>query len=229
MSKFRAVLLDVDGTLVDSNDAHAMAWVEAMARGGYDVPYKKVRSAIGMGSDNLLPSTIGVEKESEEGKRLSEWWKEIFKESYLPKLKAFPKSRELLARMKEVGLKLVVASSSEPDMLQKLLDIVGAQGLVAETTSAGDAKRSKPDPDIIRAALENAGYPASKVVMLGDTPYDVQASTRAGVPIIAVRCGGWDDSQLKGAIATYEDPEDLLAHYDSSPLGDDNLHEPPAS
>ncbi len=219
MSNFRGVILDVDGTLVDSNDEHAQAWVEAMAKGSYTVSFEKIRRAVGMGSDNLLPSTIGVDKESEEGKQLSKWYTEIFKEKYLPHLVAFPQARGLLQRMKDRGLRLVVASSSEPQLLKKLLTIAGVEDLVEDTTSSGDAKNSKPDPDIIQAALKKMGYPPEQVVMLGDTPYDVQAAGKAGVLTIAVRSGGWGDTDLKGALAIYDSPADLLAHFDDSPLG----------
>ena len=218
MAAIRGVLLDVDGTLVDSNDAHAHAWVEALARGGYEVPFEKARRLIGMGSDNFLPAAVGIKKETEEGKQLSGWWSEIFKAKYLPKLKAFPGSRELLERMGDEGLKLVVASSAEEGMIKTLLEIAGAEGLVEDTTCSDDAARSKPDPDIVHAALKTAGCPADQAVLLGDTPYDIEGAGKAGVRLIALRCGGWDDKGLAGALTVYQDPADLLAHYEQSPL-----------
>lgn len=220
MSNFRGVILDVDGTLVDSNNEHAQAWVEAMAKGGYTLSFEKTRRAVGMGGDNLLPSTIGVDKESEEGKQLSKWYAQIFQEKYMPQLVAFPQARKLLQRMKDKGLKLVVASSSEPQLLKELLTIAEVADLVEDTTSSGDAKKSKPDPDIIQAALKKIGYLPEQVVMLGDTPYDIEAAGKAGVPTIGVRCGGWGDAELKGALAIYDSPADLLARFDTSPLGD---------
>ncbi len=119
MGPIKGVILDVDGTLVDSNDTHARAWVEAMAGSGYNVSYEKVRSLIGKGSDKLLPETIWVEKVSPEGKELAKKWKEIFNRKFLPELKPFPGTRDLLVKMRASGLKLVVASSSEKDMLIK--------------------------------------------------------------------------------------------------------------
>lgn len=214
----KAALLDIDGTLVDSNDAHARTWVEAFRRGGYDVPFEKVRPLIGMGADNLIPAAVGISKETEVGEQLSKWWEEIFKEKYLPHIKAFPKVRELLQRMRDSGLKLVVASSSKEELLEKLLEITGAKDLLQDETSADDAKSSKPDPDIVHAALEKAGVPPDEALMLGDSPYDIEAAGKAGVDLVALRCGGFSDSDLKGALAIYDDPADLLEHYDESPF-----------
>lgn len=216
--RVRAVVLDVDGTLVDSNDAHTRAWVEALRSGGHEVPYDKVRRLIGMGSDNLLPGAVGVEKDTPEGKQLSEAWKAIFSKDYLPKIEAFPHTAELLQRMSDGGLRLAVASSAEKDMLDTLLERAGADGLIQELASSTDARNSKPDPDIIRAALDRLQEAPEHVLMIGDTPYDVEAAHRAGVGIIAFRCGGWDDAGLKGAIAIYDGPEDLLRNYETSPL-----------
>jgi HAD superfamily hydrolase (TIGR01509 family) len=217
-NELKAVLLDIDGTLVDSNDAHARTWVEAFKRGGYEVPFEKVRSLIGMGADNLIPTAVGISKDTEKGKQLSKWWEEIFKEKYLPHIEAFPKVRELLQCMREGGLKLVAASSSKEDLLEKLLEITGASDLFQEDTSADDADNSKPDPDIIHAALEKAGLPPEEALMLGDSPYDIEAAGKAGVGLVALRCGGFSDEDLKGALAIYDDPADLLEHYDESPF-----------
>jgi HAD superfamily hydrolase (TIGR01509 family) len=218
VAKIRGVILDVDGTLVESNDAHAKSWVEAMAEYGYNVPYEKVRPLIGMGGDKVLPETIGVEKDSELGKKISQRRAEILKERYLPTMRAFPQADELLRRMRSDGLKLAVASSAQPDELKALLGKVGASDLIEEETSSKDAQSSKPDPDIMQVTLQRIGLPADEVVMLGDTPYDIEAARKVGVGTIALRCGGWNDNDLAGAIAIYNDPADLLAHYDSSPL-----------
>ncbi len=214
----RGIILDVDGTLVDSNDAHARAWVEALAEHGITVDFEKARRLIGMGGDKLLPELASIEAESPEGEQLGERRGEIFKERYLPSIEPLPGSRELLKRMREDGLKLVVASSAKEDELEPLLKIAGASGLVEEKTSSDDAENSKPDPDIIHAALDRSGLSAEETVMIGDTPYDIEAARKAGVPVIAVRSGGWKDEDLARAIAIYDDPADLLAHYDESPL-----------
>ncbi len=214
---YRGVILDIDGTLVDSNEAHVEAWVTALAEHGFDVPAEKIRRLIGMGGDNLLPAAVGIEKDSERGKPIAERHDELFKER-LPTLKPFPRVRELLERMKEDGLTLVVATSSEPDQMKALLDIAGVADLLEDAASKGDAESSKPDPDIVQAALDRLGLPAGEAVMLGDTPYDVEAAGKIGIGTIAVRCGGFPDEDLGRAIALYDDAADLLARYDTSPL-----------
>lgn len=219
MAHIGGVILDVDGTLVDSNQEHALAWVEAMAEAGYNEPVEKIFHLIGMGSDNLLPAALGLDKDTPVGKKISERQKEIFKEKYLSKIKPFPKVKELLQHMREQGLKLVVASSAQAEELDPLLKLSGAEKLVEEKTSSSDAKNSKPDPDIVKVALQKLNLPAKGVVMLGDTPYDIKAATKLNVPVIAFRAGGWSDEELKGATAIYEGPADLLANYDKSLLG----------
>jgi HAD superfamily hydrolase (TIGR01509 family) len=216
--KIKGVILDVDGTLVDSNDAHIRSWLEAMSRHGYNCTYEEIRRLIGMGSDNLLPTAIDVEKDTPEGKRLSETWSEVFEHDYLPNIKAFPRTRDLLLALKARGLKLVVASSAQEDMLDRLLDIAGAKDLLEESTSADDAENSKPAPDIVEASLHKIGLRPDEVLMLGDTPYDIQAASKLGIGTIGLRCGGWNDEGLKGAVAVYDDPADLLARLDDSPL-----------
>jgi HAD superfamily hydrolase (TIGR01509 family) len=218
VAHIHGVILDVDGTLVDSNDAHAKSWVEAMAEHGYTVPFAKVRQLIGEGGDKVLPETIGVQDESDEGKQISSRRGEIFKERYLPSVRPFPSAQKLLDHMRARGLKLAVASSAKPDELRALLQIVGAADLIEEKSSSKDAKNSKPDPDIMQVTMEKIGLPADEVVMLGDTPYDIESARKVGVGTIALRCGGWQDRDLAGALAIYADTADLLSHYDTSLL-----------
>ncbi len=214
----RAVLLDVDGTLVDSNDAHAEAWVAALAEFGRPATFERLRAMIGKGGDKILPEVAGLSDDSPEGKRLSERRRKLFLERWAPHLKPFPAARKLVARMRDAGMDVVVATSANAEELSTLLRIAQVDDLIDGATSSDDAERSKPDPDIVAAALEKTGCPAAEVVMLGDTPYDVEASGRAGVACIALRCGGWDDDALRGARAIYDDPADLLVHWDDSPL-----------
>jgi HAD superfamily hydrolase (TIGR01509 family) len=214
----RGIILDVDGTLVDSNDAHTQAWVDALRAHGFEVEFDKIRRLVGMGGDNLLPSAISVEKDSEVGKKISKTRGEIFKSQYLPKLKPFAHVPDLLKRMRASGLTVVAGSSAQPEELDKLLDIAGAKDLVQAVTSAGDTENSKPDPDIVQVALKKMGLPPDEALMMGDTPYDIEAAGKAGVGTIALRCGGWDDADLGDAVAIYDDPADLLTHYDESPL-----------
>jgi HAD superfamily hydrolase (TIGR01509 family) len=214
----RAALLDVDGTLVDSNDQHARAWVDAFREAGHDVPYERVRPLIGMGGDKVMPKLTGVDHESDEGKRISARRSEIFLEHYVPQLKGLPGARPLLERMQRDGLTLVVATSAKKGEYERLVRVAGVEGIVDDQTTADDASRSKPDPDIIVAALKKAEVPPAEAVMLGDTPYDIQAARAAGVGCVALRSGGWRDADLAGALAVYDDPADLLAHFDASPF-----------
>jgi HAD superfamily hydrolase (TIGR01509 family) len=214
----RGVLLDVDGTLVDSNDAHAKAWVRALAENGVTVRFEEVRRRIGMGGDKLLPDVAGIEADSPKGKRIERRRGELVRDTYLPTLRPFPQTQELLAHLKAHGLKLVVASSAKDEELEGLLKICGADAVIEGKTSSDDADNSKPDPDIVEAALDRIALPAAEVLMLGDTPYDVEAAGRAGVGVIAFRCGGWSDAELAGALALYDGPGDLLDHYDASPF-----------
>jgi HAD superfamily hydrolase (TIGR01549 family) len=218
VAHIRGVILDVDGTLVDSNDAHAHAWVEAMAESGYSVPFEKVRPLIGMGGDKVLPETIGVDNSSPEGQKISKRRSEIFKERYLSTVRPFPRAQDLLNHMRERGLKLAVASSAKPDELRDLLKIVGAADLIQDKSSAEDTSNSKPSPDVMQITLQKIGMPPAEVLMIGDTAYDIEAAKKVGVGTIAFRCGGWKDADLAGAIAIYDGPADLLDHYDSSPL-----------
>jgi HAD superfamily hydrolase (TIGR01509 family) len=214
----KGVIFDVDGTLVDSNDAHAAAWVQALLEGGHPVTFPRVRPLIGMGGDKLLPALTGVSAESPEGKAMEKRRGEIFRTRFLPKLRPFPGARELVAALKERGLKLAVASSASKDDLAALLQVTGVAELFEEKTSSDDAERSKPDPDIVAAALKRLGCAPSEAVMIGDTPYDVEAAGRVGVACIALRCGGWDDRSLAGAAAIYDGPAHLLGQVDASPI-----------
>lgn len=212
------VLLDVDGTLIDSNDAHARSWSEALRRFGRDVPPERVHPLIGMGGDKLLPELLGVDAESEDGKRFAELRAKIFLERYLPTLRPTPGARELVERLRREGLRLVVATSARSSELRAMLRQVGLEDLLERKTSASDAESSKPDPDIVQAALTKARLSPDAALMLGDTPYDVEAAKRAGVATVALRCGGWDTAALAGAIAIYDDPADVLRHFTSSPF-----------
>ena len=214
----RCVLLDVDGTLVDSNDAHARAWEEAFRAAGFAVPFERVRRMVGMGGDKLIPTATGLHADDPRAKALAERRQEIFQQRYLAAVRPFPRVRELVERLRDGGRCVAVASSAQEDELKPLLEVAGVEELLHATTSSSDAERSKPDPDIVSAALRRLECAARETAMIGDTPYDVEAAARAGVPVIAFRCGGWDDAALRGAVAVYDDPADLLDRWDASPL-----------
>jgi phosphoglycolate phosphatase-like HAD superfamily hydrolase len=218
----RGVILDVDGTLIDSNDAHAQAWVEAGRELGYEIAFDEVRRLIGMGGDRVMPMVAGVEEDSPEGERLSERRSDIFRRRHLPGLEPLPRVRELLQRLRDDGFELVVASSSNPTDLGALLERAGVADLIGPATSAGDAEESKPAPDILEAAISRARPGRDGLLMVGDTPYDVESARRARVPIVAVRSGGWDDDELQDqhVLGVYEHTGDLLDHYEEVFLRD---------
>ncbi|RYZ02354.1 MAG: HAD family hydrolase [Myxococcales bacterium] len=220
--RLRGVIWDIDGTLINSNDAHARSWVDALSEAGVDVSFAQVRPLIGMGGDKLLPRLAGVEDDSPLGQRVSQRRAQIFKEQYLPSIRPFPKTRELLLRLKEWGLALAVASSAKGEELAGFLDIAHVRDLIEQSTSSSDAERSKPDPDIVQVALQKLGYQPRDVIMVGDTPYDVEAASQLGVGAIALRSGGRSDADLAGALAIYDHTADLLERLESSPLSPRN-------
>lgn len=215
----RGVILDVDGTLINSNDAHARAWVDALGAFDIHVSFEQVRPLIGMGGDKLLPALAGIEEDSPLGAKIGARRAELFSERYFPRVRAFPKVRELLLRLRDAGLRMAVASSAKKEELGRFLELARVSDLIEDVTSSSDAERSKPDPDIVHAALTKLELDADEVIMIGDTPYDVQAAAQLGVQTIAFRCGGRSDAELHGAVRIYDGPEDLLESLADSPLG----------
>lgn len=222
--KLQAVILDVDGTLVLSNDAHAQAWVEAFAAYGYEVPFEKVRPLIGMGGDRVIPMMVPeLSDEEGDGKKIAQRRKELIINRFAPELSPAPGSRELLLKMRQEGLRLIIATSATSEELSDLLKVAQVDDLLDKAATSSDAEASKPEPDIVEAALGKLQVEPSQVVMLADTPYDIEAAAKCGVGVLAFRCGGFDDRSLAGAVAIYNDPADLLAHYDDSILGQKEL------
>lgn len=222
-SSIAGVILDVDGTLVLSNDAHARAWVEAFTEHGYAFPFDRVRPLMGMGGDKLVPALVpDLSSTDGVGKQIADRRKEIFLARYAPTLQPAPGARALVEHMRSCSLRLVVASSAKCDELATLLEAAQVVDLLDEHVTASDAKESKPAPDVVGVALDKIGLPPGQVVMLGDTLFDIESAGKVGVRTLAVRCGGTADSRLAGAIAIYDDPADLLAHYDTSLLSGDS-------
>ena len=216
-----AVVFDVDGTLVDSVDLHARAWQEALAHFGVQVSFEEVRQQIGKGSDQLLPMFLSSERYEREGEAVSAWRREHYKRHYLPQVRPFAQVRALFERLRREGLRTAVASSAHDDELSTYLTLTDITDLVDVRTTADDAERSKPHPDIFAIAVERlAGVSPSATIVVGDTPYDAEAASKAGLRTIGVRCGGFDEDWLRraGCIAIYDDPADLLARIESSPL-----------
>jgi HAD superfamily hydrolase (TIGR01509 family) len=212
--------LDIDGTLLLSNRAHAEAWSDAFREFGHDIPAERVELLIGMGGDKLLATLIpGSSDRYGEGKRLTARRQEIFLEAYAPHLEPARGGRALVQRLKGDGLTLVVATSAKGEELKVLLKRAQIDDLVEEATTSDQVDESKPNPDIVKAALEKGQLRAAETILIGDTPYDIESAKRAGVRVIAVHCGG-HDADLQGAIAVYDDPADLLEHLGQTPLAE---------
>lgn len=218
----RAVIFDIDGTLVDSNDLHARAWQEAFAHFGIELPYDKVRAQIGKGGDQLIPSLIPSEQARRIGKELADYRSELFKKKYLDQVRGFPKVRELFQSILKDDHRIALASSAKEDELRRLKQAAGIEELIHEQTSADDAEKSKPHPDIVKAALSHLKVAPDEAIMVGDTPYDAEAATRLHVRTIGVLCGGFPESELwkAGCIEIYRDPADLLDKYEKSALAE---------
>jgi HAD superfamily hydrolase (TIGR01509 family) len=212
----QAVIFDIDGTLLDSVDLHAQAWAEILHQYGFDVPASAVRTQIGKGGDELLPVFVPKDVLERDGRRMKDERAELFKNKYLPRVRPFPKVRELFERLKADGKRVSLASSGKKDEVNEYKRIAGISDLVDEHSSADDVGRSKPHPDIFVAALDQLGNPdRGTVVAVGDTPYDAEAAGKAGIRTIGVLCGGFPAEDLKkaGCVALYRDPADLLANY----------------
>jgi len=206
-----AVLFDVDGTLVDSNDLHATAWLEAFRHFGIVLPYERVRSQIGKGGDNLIPSLLPDDIADRLHEEIETFRGELFMRDYLPRSRPFPGAADLLRRLHEEEAKLVLATSSRQEELDFHIDRLGCRDLLTATTSRDDVEHSKPCPDIFEAALDKARpLNGGLAVVVGDTPWDIAAAAKLGVPAIAVRCGGFPDRELGGAAAIYDGPHDLI-------------------
>jgi HAD superfamily hydrolase (TIGR01509 family) len=216
--RYEAVLLDIDGTLVDSNGAHAAAWSDAFAAHGRHYPPEQIRPLIGKGGDKVIQELASLDDESGEGKAISEERAVIFRTRYMPNLKPTPGAEEFVKWLIEARLKVVIATSAKENEVTGLLEVCGGQALAGDATTSDDAERSKPDPDIIAAALKKSGSSRRRAVMIGDTPYDIEAARRAGIATIALRCGGWDADKLQGAIAIYDNPRELLERIGESPF-----------
>ncbi len=218
MARIRAVLFDIDGTLLDSNDAHAHAWLDALRGHGRDVPFDLVRSKIGKGGDKLLLELAGIDVDSPEGRLVVERRTAVFKAYYLPDLGPFPGARALVDRLRSRGLALCVVTSATAAEVADTLRTAAVADLFEHVVTSEDVDRSKPDPDLVKMGLEKVGVGPREAVLVGDTPYDIMAASRAGVSTIAFRSGGWTDRDLDGAIAIYDGPQDLASRLEHSPL-----------
>src|SRR4051812_41926756 len=205
-----ALLFDVDGTLVDSVDLHARAWQEAFAHFGKRVAFDAVRSQIGKGGDQLMKEFLSADELERRGEEIERYRSELYKREYLDKVRGFPGVRELFQELLRRKLRIALASSAKGDELTKYKEIAGIEDLIDAETSADDAGRSKPHPDIFAAALQRlgAGIDKRRVLVIGDSPWDAIAAGRLGVRAIGFLCGGVPEADLRkaGCVAIFPRP-----------------------
>jgi HAD superfamily hydrolase (TIGR01549 family) len=216
----RAAIFDLDGTLLDSVDLHALAWQEAMLKFGHDVIFEQVRSQIGKGGDKLIPVFLSAGEQEDHGKELEAWRGSRFKTKYLPLVRPFAAVPDLLRRVRDAGLRIAVASSAKKDEVDQYLDIAGVTDLVDLKTSSDDVEESKPAPDIFEIVLEKLKIDPAAAVAIGDTPYDAEAAGKAGIATIGVLCGGFPEGSLRqaGCVEIYPGPAALFARFADSLL-----------
>lgn len=221
MPQLVAAIFDIDGTLTDSVDIHAMAWQEALRHFHHDVSYERVRRQIGKGGDQLLKTLLSPKDLDAHGEELDKVRGELFKRKYMSLIKPLSMVPELFQRIREAGVRIVLASSAKKDEVGYYQKLLGIEKLVEQGTSSDDAERSKPHPDIFAAAMQKLGSPpAQQVIAIGDTPYDSQATSAISIACVGVLSGGWTEQELRdaGCIAVFRGPADLFARFDESPL-----------
>lgn len=215
----RAAILDIDGTLVDTNYHHTIAWYRAFRDHGLVLPIWRIHRSIGMGADQLVPALAGVEWEDEHGDEAREAQGKGYME-LIDEVQPLPDARAIIVRLKADDWKIVLASSAKEHEVDHYLDLLEARDLADSWTSSEDVEAAKPEPDLVHDALEKAGAEAENAVLLGDSTYDCEAAQRAGVQTVAVRTGGFADDELRdaGAVAVFEDLTELLEKVDETPF-----------
>ena len=216
----KAAIFDLDGTLLDSVDLHAIAWQEALLKFGHDVSFDQVRGQIGKGGDKLIPVFLSADEQRDHGKEMEEWRGNRFKTEYLPLVRPFSAVPDLLRRVRDAGLRIAVASSAKKDEVDKYLDIARITDLVDLKTSSDDVEESKPAPDIFEIVLKKLKIEGADAVAIGDTPYDAEAAGKAKIATIGVLCGGFTESSLRqaGCVEIYPGPAALFARFSNSLL-----------
>ena len=218
----KAAIFDLDGTLLDSVDLHALAWHEALAKFGHDVTFEQARSQIGKGGDKLIPVFLSADEQRDHGKEMEEWRGKRFKTAYLPLVRSFSAVPDLLRRVRDAGVQVAIASSAKKDELDRYLDIARIADLVDVKTSSDDAEESKPAPDIFEIVLQKLAIQGGDAVAIGDTPYDAAAPGKAKIASIGVLCGGFTEASLReaGCADVYPGPAALFARFGEFLLAD---------
>jgi len=215
-----AIIFDIDGTLIDSVDLHALAWHDAFEHFGHDVRFEEARRQIGKGGDKVLRVFLTDEQIRSHGKELEAWRGKHFKSHYLPMVRPFSAVPELLRALRERGLKIAIASSAKKEELEVYIGIAGVEQLIDERVSSEDVGESKPAPDVFEVAVQRLNVAPADAVAIGDSPYDAQAASKLGVKPIGVLSGCFAEKALKeaGCVAVYPGPAALLVCLDASPL-----------
>jgi HAD superfamily hydrolase (TIGR01509 family) len=213
-------ILDIDGTLVDTNYQHALAWYRAFRKHGLVLPIWRIHRHIGMGGDQLLPALSDEDFEREHGEDVREDEKDLYMEM-IGEVEPMRDARRLIAEIKRRGHTAVLASSAKDEEVEHYLDLLDARSLADGWTSSADVQSTKPEPDLVNAALQKVGADADDALMIGDTPYDVEAARRAGVPTIAVLTGGFSEAELReaGAVEVFESVAELWWRLGETALG----------
>jgi HAD superfamily hydrolase (TIGR01509 family) len=213
-----AALLDVDGTLIDANYQHALAWYRAFRAHDIVLPIWRIHRAVGMGGDQLVPALAGKRVDDDKGDDIRDTRDRIYKGELIGEVAPLAGARDLILALKDRGVRVVLASSSPEDEIKRYLDLLEARDLVDAWTTKDDVDATKPEPDLVVAALEKAG--TGDAVMVGDTPWDVEAASKAGVETVCVITGGWSKQELReaGAVAVFESAEELCKRLDETPL-----------
>jgi HAD superfamily hydrolase (TIGR01509 family) len=213
-----AAILDIDGTLVDSNYQHALAWYRALRQHGHVLPIWRIHRHIGMGGDQLVAALCGDEVEREQGDDIRTAEKALYL-ALIDEVEPLHGARALMEDLKRRGRRVVLASSAKPEEIEHYLDLLDARGLADAWTSSGDVERTKPAPDLVEAAIERIG--GGPAVMVGDSTWDCKAAKAAGVPSIGVLTGGFSVEELEqaGAQVVFESIDELRRRLSDTPLG----------
>lgn len=214
MVRLRAILFDIDGTLVDSNDKHTDCWVESFAHFDKQVAWTAMREQIGKGGDLLVPDLLTAREMRRFGEPLKKYRGELWEKKYMDSVQPFPGVREALAACHERKIKLALASSSNPNEVEYYVELLGIANMLEGTTSKGDAQFSKPSPEIFQAALEQAGTKVTDTLVAGDTPYDILAAHRACLSVAALLCGGFPRATLTKAEFLFDGVPELIANFE---------------
>lgn len=212
--KLQGLLLDIDGTLVDSNEQHTRCWLEAFAHFGKQFDYDVIRRQIGKGGDLLVPDVLNAKEMREFGDAVKKYRSKLYKEKYLPEVKPFPFVERLFEELRAKKVRMALASSSTEEEVEYYTRLLNAEEFIEGSTSKSDAKFSKPSPEIFEAALDRAGSDPKYTFAVGDSPYDVLAAHRMAMPIVAVLSGGFERELLAKAEFVLRDSGEIPGNFD---------------